>query len=89
MPCSVFFYTRENKLRSSTFVYTKYTASATSEQSNERGQKPDSAGMFSRQIPAYAGLTSGQVPGVRPGGGMITVGIDSYIKYINFPNIFL
>ena len=75
MPCSVFFYTRENKSRSSTFIYTKYLASATagqfcaSDQSNERGQMPDSAGMFSPQIPAYAGLTSGQVPGVRPGGG--------------------
>jgi hypothetical protein len=39
---------------------------------------PDGAGMFSRQIPAYAGLTSGQIPGVRP-GGIIAVGIDSYI----------
>ena len=42
---------------------------------------PDGAGMFSRQIPAYAGLTSGKIPGVRPGGGggTIAVGIDSYI----------
>jgi hypothetical protein len=30
---------------------------------------PDGAGMFSCQIPAYAGLTSGQIPGVCPGGG--------------------
>ena len=41
---------------------------------------PDGTGMFSRQIPAYAGLTSGQIPGVWPGGGIIAVGIDSYIS---------
>jgi hypothetical protein len=43
---------------------------------------PDGEGMFSRQILAYAGLTSGQIPGVRR-GGVIAVGIDSYIIGIN------
>jgi hypothetical protein len=45
---------------------------------------PDGTGMFLRQIPAYAGLTSGHRPG---GGGMIAVGIDLFImpvKYSNF-----
>jgi hypothetical protein len=51
-----------------------------SDQSNERGQMADDAGMFSRQIPAYAGLTSGQILRVHPGGGMIAVGIDLYIR---------
>ena len=31
-----------------------------------------------RQIPAYEGLNSDQIPEVRPGGGMIAVGIDSH-----------
>jgi hypothetical protein len=39
---------------------------------------PYGAGMSLRQIPARAGLTSGQIPGVRPGGGDDAVGIDSY-----------
>jgi hypothetical protein len=70
---AVSFYTRENKSRSSTFIYTKHFARplakfCASEQSHERGQMPNRAGMFSRQIPAYAGLTSGQIPGGSPGG---------------------
>ena len=35
---------------------------------------PDRAGMFLRQIPAYEGFNSDQIP-----GGMIAVGIDLYI----------
>jgi hypothetical protein len=66
----VFIHAKKNHVhqRSS---YTKHLARplANFDQSNERGQMPDGARMFSRQIPAYAGLTSGQIPGVRRGGG--------------------
>ena len=71
---AVCFFTRENKSRSSMFIYTRaliykrpdlhQALSATagqfcaSDQSNEKGQMPDGAGMFSE---------CGQIPGVRPG----------------------
>jgi hypothetical protein len=69
---AVCFYTRKQITFINIHLYQALSATAgqfcASDQSNERGQMPDGAGMFSRQIPAYAGLTTGQIPGVRPGG---------------------
>ena len=55
---------------------------------------PYGAGMSLRQIPARAGLTSGQIPGVRPGGGMMQLELTCTLdcccvaKAYNIPKIF-
>jgi hypothetical protein len=62
----------KSKSCSSTFIYTKHFARPLANfapviSQNKRGLMPDGVGMFSCQIPAYAELTSGQIPGVRLG----------------------
>ena len=44
------------------------------------GQMPDGSGFYSRQMPHYVEPNRGQMPGGCPGGGMIALGIDWYIR---------